>query len=446
MAKNPEEVADDEAEQQPRFLPLRACKNISGYSTVFLPGGSPSFIIKSAKSAPKVIGLQGLGVRGLSAFHTEGCEHGFIYADSAGCARVTQFPTHTNIAEHGVSIRKIPLNTAIDHVAYHPTMEAYAVGCSRLEPFELPKDDDYHKEWAKESAPMLPNGEQGSVKLVSPLTWTVIDTHELEPSEVVMSMKTLHLEVSEETKERRMLITVGTGILRGEDLPCRGRLLVFDVVTVIPQPGRPETDRKLKLIAKEEIPRGAVTALSEVGSQGLMLVAQGQKCMVRGLKEDGTLLPVAFMDMSTYVTAVHEVRGTGYCLMADALMGLWFVGYSEEPYRMTLFGKSNTNLRCLTADFLANDKELSFVVSDEDGVMHILQFDPERKSPSPSTTCERKLTFTQTPAPSKATSSSAGPLSPSPPTRQPRPSTSPPPSRQRPRSSSSPPPPAPSQS
>ncbi|ROT39981.1 cft-1 [Sodiomyces alkalinus F11] len=375
--ETPEETTDDESVEPARPVPLRSCANIGGYSAVFLSGPSPSFIIKSSKSVPRVMGLQGLGVRGMSPFHTEGCERGFIYADSKGCARVTQLPTDTSLAELGVSVRKIPLGDAVSHVAYHPTMECYAAACSVTEPFELPKDDDYHKEWAKENCPMLPTMERGLVKLISPATWTVIDTFELDQHEVAMCMETLHLEISEETKERRMLITVGTAVNKGEDLPIRGRILVLDVVSVIPEPDRPETDRKLKLIAKEEIPRGAVTALSEVGSQGLMLVAQGQKCMVRGLKEDGSLLPVAFLDMNCYVTAVRELRGTGYCLMADAFKGVWFVGYSEEPYRMTLFGKSSTTLRCLTADFLASGNELSIVVCDEDGVLHILQFDPE---------------------------------------------------------------------
>ncbi|KAL2757040.1 hypothetical protein ACRALDRAFT_2041568 [Sodiomyces alcalophilus JCM 7366] len=375
--ETPEETTDDESVEPVGPVPLRLCANVGGYSTVFLSGPSPSFIIKSSKSMPRVVGLQGLGVRGMSPFHTEGCERGFIYADSQGCARVTQLPEDTSLAELGVPVRKIPLGDAVSHVAYHPTMACYAAACSVTEPFELPKDDDYHKEWAKENCPMLPTMERGLIKLLSPATWTVIDTFELDQHEVAMCMETLHLEVSEETKERRMLITVGTAVNRGEDLPIRGRILVLDVVSVIPEPDRPETDRKLKLIAKEEIPRGAVTALSEVGSQGLMLVAQGQKCMVRGLKEDGTLLPVAFLDMNCYVTAVREMRGTGYCLMADAFKGVWFVGYSEEPYRMTLFGKSSTTLRCLTADFLASGDELSIVVCDEDGVLHILQFDPE---------------------------------------------------------------------
>ncbi|GKT43235.1 protein cft1 [Colletotrichum spaethianum] len=377
LAKSPVEVADDEANEQPRFVPLRPCANINGYSTVFLPGASPSFIIKSAKSSPKVVGLQGIGVRGMSSFHTEGCERGFIYADSEGQTRVTQLPADSNFTELGVSVRKIPVGDDVGLIAYHPPMETYAVACSVLERFELPKDDDYHKEWAKEATTSYPQTERGIIKLMSPTTWSVIDTVELEPHEVAMCMKTLHLEVSEETKERRMLITIGTAINRGEDLPIRGRILVYDVVSVVPQPGRPETNKKLKLVAKEEIPRGAVTGICEVGSQGLMLVAQGQKCMVRGLKEDGTLLPVAFMDMNCYVTAVREVRGTGYCLMTDAFKGVWFVGYAEEPYKMMLFGKSTGKFEVLTADFIVAGDELHIVVCDKDGVIHVMQFDPE---------------------------------------------------------------------
>lgn len=49
--------------------------------------------------------------------------------------------------------------------------------------------------------------------------------------------------------------------------------------------------------------------------------------MVRGLKEDGTLLPVAFMDMQCYTSVVKELKGTGLCLMGDAVKGVWLVGY-----------------------------------------------------------------------------------------------------------------------
>ncbi|KAI1077379.1 CPSF A subunit region-domain-containing protein [Whalleya microplaca] len=380
LARNLDEVEEDEDDEaQRRESQMRWCENVAGYKTVFLPGNSPSFILRSSKTLPKVIGLQGGGVRGMSSFHTEGCERGFIYADSKGIARVSQIPTgNSTYAELGMSLKKIPLGIDTHSISYHPPSGTFVVGCDSLEPFELPKEDDYHKEWQLEKdLTFKPTVERGVVKLINPSTWTVVDTIEMEPCETVMCVETINLEVSESTNERRHLIAVGTAITRGEDLPIKGRVFVYDVVTVIPEPGRPETDKRLKLVAKEDIPRGAVTALSEIGTQGLMLVAQGQKCMVRGLKEDGTLLPVAFMDMNCYVTTVRELKGTGLCLMADAVKGVWFTGYTEEPYRMMLFGKSSTKLEILTADFLPDGNELLIVISDSDGGIHVLQFDPE---------------------------------------------------------------------
>lgn len=140
-------------------------------------------------------------------------------------------------------------------------------------------------------------------------------------------MKTISIEVSEITHERKDLTVVGTAIVKGEDINPRGCIYMFEVIDVVPDPEKPEMDRKLKLVAKEEL-KGCVTALSGIGGQGFLIVAQGQKCMVRGLKEDGSLLPVAFMDMQCYTNVLKELKGTGMCIIGDALKGLWFTGYS----------------------------------------------------------------------------------------------------------------------
>lgn len=378
-AEDAEENADDESEEPKRFVPMRVCPNIGGYSTVFLPGDSPNFVLKSSKSVPRVVGIQGLGVRGMSSFHTEGCDRGFIYADSKGIARVSQLPSDTNFTELGLSVKRMAMDCNVGKISFHPLTGTYIVACSTNEPFELPKDDDYHKEWAKETVTFPPTMPRGVLKLISPVTWTVIHTVELEQCESIESMMSLRLEVSEETREQRMLVAVGTAISKGEDLPTRGRVQVFDIVTVIPEPGRPETNKKLKLLAKEDLPRGGVTSLSEIGTQGLLLVAQGQKCMVRGLKEDGSLLPVAFLDMNCHVSSVRGLPGTGLCLMADAFKGLWFGGYTEEPYTFKVLGKSSGKLPLMVADFLPDGEDLSLVGSDADGDLHVFEFNPERK-------------------------------------------------------------------
>lgn len=157
-------------------------------------------------------------------------------------------------------------------------------------------------------------------------------------------METVHLEVSEITHERKHLIAVGTSNVHVTDQPSRGSIYIFDVIPVVPEPDRPETDRRLKLIAKEDV-KGAVTALCEIGTQGFLMMAQGQKCMVRGLKEDGSLLPVAFMDMMCYVSVTRCLPGTGLSLMGDAVKGMWLVGYMvciPDCDEVLLYGHSQT--------------------------------------------------------------------------------------------------------
>ncbi|KAF8865332.1 hypothetical protein BDZ45DRAFT_612500 [Acephala macrosclerotiorum] len=379
LARNPEVSAEVIAEEgeETRNEPMRAISNVDGYSAVFLPGGSPGFVIKSAKSTPKVLSLQGTGVRGMNSFHTAGCERGFIYADVEGIARVAQLPPASNFAELGVTLRKVDIGEDVHTIAYHPGMQCYAVGTSTRTQFELPKDDDHHREWAKEDIPFKPTMEQGYIKLVNPVNWTVVNTIPLDHFEMVMCMSTINLEVSEITQERKQLITVGTAICKGEDLPTKGRIYVYDVVSVIPEADRPETNKRLKLIAKEEIARGAVTVISEIGTQGFMLVAQGQKCMVRGLKEDGTLLPVAFLDMNSYTTSMKELRGTGLCVFGDAIKGVWFAGYTEDPYKMILFGKSAKGMEIIAVELLPDGKELYIIAADADCNLHIMQYNPE---------------------------------------------------------------------
>ena len=157
-----------------------------------------------------------------------------------------------------------------------------------------------------------------------------------------MAVNNINIEISERTHERRDTVVVGTAFTRGEDIPARGCIYIFEVIKVVPDPDKPETDRRLKLIGKETV-KGAVTALTGIGGQGFLLAAQGQKCMVRGLKEDGSLLPVAFMDMQCYVGVVKELKGTGMCILGDAVKGLWFAGYSVRKMTMFLHLRSHVN-------------------------------------------------------------------------------------------------------
>lgn len=279
-------------------------KNVGGYAAVFKPGISPSFIIKTSKSIPRVHPLCGTAVRSLSNFHTASAERGFVYVDSAvskfcflrhiiaikkginsdkrrfhqGAVRVCLLPEFT--FDNTWSAKKVYLKQQTHALAYYPPMSTYVVSTSGRIPFDLSEDNteqanaDGMPSQPTTSKGPLPNTDEGHIKLISPLTWTVVDQYPLNKNEVALVIKSVELEVSEQTKERKQLVAVGTGVFRGEDSGARGAIYVFEVIEVVPEPGRPETNRKLKLVVREEV-KGTVSALC--GINGFLLAAQGQK-------------------------------------------------------------------------------------------------------------------------------------------------------------------------
>ncbi|KAF3407384.1 hypothetical protein DPV78_000099 [Talaromyces pinophilus] len=373
LPKVPLEAATSASQQ--RTPGLRRLSDIGGYSAVVMSGASPSLIVRTSKSLPHVHSIQNDFIRGISSFDSAGCEKGLVYVDNERVVRTCQLHNNTQL-DFSWPIRRIPLNEQVDHLAYSTASGTYVVGTTLEQDFKLPDDDELHPEWATEEISLPPKVAHGSIKLLNPKTWKVIDSHTFGPAERITAVENINLEISEKTGKRKDMIVVGTTYAKGEDIAARGNLYVFDVIDVVPDPDEPGTNLKLKLIGEESI-RGAVTAVSGIGGQGFMIVAQGQKCMVRGLKDDGSLLPVAFIDVQCYVSVIKELKGTGMCLIGDALKGLWFTGYSEEPYKMTLFGKDLDELEVVTANFLPDGKKLYILVADSDCNLHVLQYDPE---------------------------------------------------------------------
>ncbi|KAI1928729.1 mRNA cleavage and polyadenylation factor subunit [Ophidiomyces ophidiicola] len=358
-----------------RFNSLRVLPDLCGYKTVFMPGPNPCFIMKSSTSSPHVLKLRGKAVHSLSSFHIPACERGFAYIDKSSMVRMCRLPGNVRL-ENSWAMRKINMGEQIDLLEYAAKSETYVLGACHKADFKLPDDDEVHTEWRNEEISFMPQLDTGCIKLLSPRTWSVIDTYQLGAAERVMCIKAITMEVSETTHEMKEMIAIGTAIVRGEDIPPRGSIYVFEVIDVAPDPDHPETNQKLRLFAKEDV-KGAVTAISNIGGQGFLIAAQGQKCIVRGLKEDGSLLPVAFMDMQCYVNVLKELKGTGLCIMGDAVKGIWFTGYSEEPYKLTLFGKDSMYLQVMAAEFLPDAQRLYILVADDDCTIHVLEYDPE---------------------------------------------------------------------
>jgi cleavage and polyadenylation specificity factor subunit 1 len=104
---------------------------------------------------------------------------------------------------------------------------------------------------------------------------------------------------------------MSTNYIYGEDITCRGRILIMDVLDVVPEPGRPLTKNKMKQVYGKE-QKGPVTAIAAV--RGFLVSAIGQKIYIWQLK-DGDLVGIAFIDTQIYTHELHCLKN--FILMAD---------------------------------------------------------------------------------------------------------------------------------
>ncbi|KAI4250673.1 MAG: hypothetical protein L6R42_008683, partial [Xanthoria sp. 1 TBL-2021] len=162
---------DDDEES--RREPMRAIHHLDGYSTIFLPGDSPTFVIKSASSPPQLISLNEKSVQSLSGLNTSTCERGFVYIDQIGNIKFAQLPADCHYHTGWVT-RKTAFGEDVHAVDYHEPSRSYVIGVSRKADFKLPEDET-HPEWSSESTSFLPQVEQGTVKLLDQRTWSIID-------------------------------------------------------------------------------------------------------------------------------------------------------------------------------------------------------------------------------------------------------------------------------
>jgi len=239
-----------------------------------------------------------------------------------------------------------------------------------------PRNDQTPLTYEKSDISLRPSIPRSTLHLLSAKSHTLIQSLPLDSHELITALQVMPLEISERTHEHKPCVVVASAFLRGEDMPAKGAVSVFDLIDVVPDPRHSESGVRLHAFAREET-KGAVTAL-EAWPGGLIGTAQGMKIMVRGLKEDGSCLPVAFLDAQCYLTRLRALGESGLWLLGDAWKGVWFGAWTEEPYRLSVLGKSTaTRLESLHAEFLPFDGQLFLLSVDAEGVLTVMQYDPD---------------------------------------------------------------------
>ncbi|OMJ25114.1 Cleavage and polyadenylation specificity factor subunit 1 [Smittium culicis] len=180
-----------------------------------------------------------------------------------------------------------------------------------------------------------PISKQSTLELLSPITFETIDIFDLEPNEVVTSMKSLILESMQTDSGKKNFLVVGTTFVLGEDILTRGNILIFDIISIVPDPNNPQRTKKFKKIYKEEL-RGGVSSLESIQNHYL-IVGVGNKLFIRSFRDNENL---------------------------------------EEPSKIMVLGRDTNGIQVSHADFLVHNSKLAILVADIYGNIFTFVYDP----------------------------------------------------------------------
>lgn len=347
--------------------------NFNGYSVIFVTGSVPYLIIKEDDSSPKIFRFGEISLVSMTRWG----EKSVMCVDDIKNARVYSLDHTDFYYGNKLPVRKIQVSTMLQdyktltNVVFHERTQLYIVSyCKEIDYVALAEDGEelvgYHRELTNARA------FKSGVLLVNPKSWEVIDEREFGDNSLVNDVKSPLIQIDTRTKRKREYVVIGVGFVTVEDVPPTGEFHIYDITEVVPEPGKPNTNFKLKEIFKEEV-RGIVSAVS--GISGRFMISQSQKVMVRDVQEDNSVIPVAFLDVPVFITSLKAFGN--FVVVGDAMHGVQFVGFDAEPYRMLVLGTSVTKFEVVAADFIVNGGDVYLMVADRKNILHVLRYAPD---------------------------------------------------------------------
>ncbi|XP_067281871.1 cleavage and polyadenylation specificity factor subunit 1 [Pseudorasbora parva] len=377
--KKPEGQGEETQVVKGRVARFRYFQDISGYAGVFICGPSPHWMLVTSRGAMRLHPMTIDGaIESFSPFHNINCPKGFLYFNKQGELRISVLPTYLSY-DAPWPVRKIPLRCTVHYVSYHVESKVYAV-CTSVKDqcTRIPRMTGEEKEYEtieRDERYIHPQQDKFSIQLISPVSWEAIPNTriDLEEWEHVTCMKTVALKSQETVSGLKGYVAVGTCLLQGEEVTCRGRILIVDVIEVVPEPGQPLTKNKFKVLYEKE-QKGPVTALCHCS--GYLVSAIGQKIFLWSLR-DNDLTGMAFIDTQLYIHQMYSIKN--FILAADVMKSVSLLRYQEESKTLSLVSRDAKPLEVYSIEFMVDNNQLGFLVSDRDKNLLVYMYLPEAK-------------------------------------------------------------------
>ncbi|KAI9146233.1 CPSF A subunit region-domain-containing protein [Paraphysoderma sedebokerense] len=377
-------------------LRINHFRNICGKTGVFVAGTQPLWIFgdvwgqifchtQSANNGRVV---------SFTPFHNVNCTRGFLFLTEKGKMCMSTIPDGMSY-DFYFPIRKYSLQKTPHCISYHSEKQMYVAATSTKSQYTLVVEasdlQEHHPPPGvnaadvetdveavaaaavenRSSGQYLPIVERFKLELVTPATFETIDEHEFEENEHVLCVKIVSMESKETASGRKPFLVVGTGFMKGEDVTTRGKIYMFEIITVVPEPGKPLFNHKFKLVGFEEV-KGAVTCIAGIG--GHLLAGLGQKIIMYDFEDNERLQGIAFQDMNLMVNSIATARN--FILAGDLYKSASFLAFQEDPPKLQLLGKDYYPLHVTSVDYIIDGPNVSFVLGDEDGNIHLLAYAP----------------------------------------------------------------------
>ncbi|XP_012280373.1 cleavage and polyadenylation specificity factor subunit 1 isoform X2 [Orussus abietinus] len=371
-------------EDEPRLSDTRICmmryfSNIAGYNGVFICGDYPHWIFLTGRGELRAhpMGIDG-PITSFAPFNNINCPQGFLYFNRKEELRICVLPTHLSY-DAPWPVRKVPLRCTPHFVTYHLESKTYCVITSIAEPlksyYRFNGEDKEYTEEERTDRFLFPSQEQFSIVLFSPVSWETIPNTkiDLDQWEHVTCLKNVSLAYEGTRSGLKGYIVLGTNYNYGEDITSRGRILIFDIIEVVPEPGQPLTKNRFKQIyAKEQ--KGPITAITQVS--GFLVSAVGQKIYIWQLK-DNDLVGVAFIDTQIYIHQMLSIKSL--ILIADVYKSISLLRFQEEYRTLSLVSRDFRPTEVYTIEYLIDNTSLGFLVADSESNIALFMYQPESR-------------------------------------------------------------------
>ncbi|XP_021710072.1 cleavage and polyadenylation specificity factor subunit 1 [Aedes aegypti] len=358
---------------------IRYFNNVNGYNGVAVCGEKPYIMLLTSRGELRAHRLYAKTImKGFAPFNNVNCPNGFLYFDEQYELKIAVFPGYLSY-DSIWPVRKIPLRSSPKQIVYHKENKVYCVVmdaeevCNKY--YRFNGEDKELTEENKGERFLYPMAHKFSVVLVTPSAWEIIPetSINLDEWEHVIALKNVSLSYEGARSGFKEYIAVGTNFNYSEDITSRGRLLLYDIIEVVPEPGKPLTRYKFKeVIVKEQ--KGPVSAITHVS--GFLVGAVGQKVYLWQLKDDD-LVGVAFIDTNIFVHQLVSIKSL--ILVADVYKSVSLLRFQEDYRTLSLVSRDYQPLNVFQIEYVVDNHNLGFLVSDEQCNIITYMYQPESR-------------------------------------------------------------------